>query len=29
MMPKYDKSLPADAILSSGLTTDQIKALYK
>ncbi|MFD8870610.1 substrate-binding domain-containing protein [Streptomyces sp. NPDC059590] len=29
MMPKYDKSLPADAILSSGLTTEQIKALYK
>ncbi|MGW5693850.1 substrate-binding domain-containing protein [Streptomyces asiaticus] len=29
MMPKCDKSLPADAIISSGLTTDQLKALYK
>lgn len=29
MLPKCDRSLPSDAILSSGLTVDQIKALYK
>ncbi len=28
-MPRYDKSLPADAILSSGLTVDQLKELYE
>lgn len=29
MLPKYDKSLPSDAILSSGLTVEQLKELYK
>ncbi|MCW5251386.1 MULTISPECIES: substrate-binding domain-containing protein [unclassified Streptomyces] len=29
LLPRHDKSLPADAILSSGLTTEQIKELYK
>jgi ribose transport system substrate-binding protein len=29
MAPKCDKSLPPDAILSSGLSVDQLKALFK
>ncbi|MEX0426450.1 substrate-binding domain-containing protein [Nocardioides sp. DS6] len=29
MMPTCDKSLPSDAILSSGLSVKEIKALYK
>jgi ribose transport system substrate-binding protein len=29
MAPKCDKSLPSDAILSSGLSVDQLQALFK